>query len=299
MDIPVVRTPAPVAAPPVGMLIRTRRLPRTMLLGGVILIIYLIVAVVGYFWTPYPYQKIATGRPFETPSAEHIFGTDQLGRDVFSRVVYATHIDLYLALTSTLVATIAGGLLGLLSGFVGGSFDQFIMRLLDIFISIPFLVFALLIIAAAGPDNSGSFELLIFVVAVIYTPRIERMTRAVAVDLVTRDFVTVARARGESIGTIVWHELLPNATGVILVEFGVRAGYAPIFIGALGFLGFGVRPPLPEWGLMISENRAAIVSAPIALFAPAAALAGLVIGLNLFSDGLARVLGRTAQIGQG
>jgi peptide/nickel transport system permease protein len=299
MDTPVVRAPAPAAAPPVGVLIRARRLPRTMLLGGVILLIYLIVAVVGYFWTPYPYQKIATGKPFETPSAEHLFGTDQLGRDVFSRVVYATHIDLYLALTSTLVATIAGGLLGLLSGFVGGTLDQFVMRLIDILISIPFLVFALLIIAAAGPDKSGSFELLIFVVSVIYTPRIARMTRAVAVDLVTRDFVTVARARGESIGTIVWHELLPNATGVILVEFGVRAGYAPIFIGALGFLGFGVRPPLPEWGLMISENRAAIVSAPIALFAPAAALAGLVIGLNLFSDGLARVLGRTAQIGQG
>jgi peptide/nickel transport system permease protein len=299
MDTPVVRAPAPAAAPPVGVLIRARRLPRTMLLGGVILLIYLIVAVVGYFWTPYPYQKIATGKPFETPSTEHLFGTDQLGRDVFSRVVYATHIDLYLALTSTLVATIAGGLLGLLSGFVGGTLDQFVMRLIDILISIPFLVFALLIIAAAGPDKSGSFELLIFVVSVIYTPRIARMTRAVAVDLVTRDFVTVARARGESIGTIVWHELLPNATGVILVEFGVRAGYAPIFIGALGFLGFGVRPPLPEWGLMISENRAAIVSAPIALFAPAAALAGLVIGLNLFSDGLARVLGRTAQIGQG
>jgi peptide/nickel transport system permease protein len=299
MDTPVVRAPAPAAAPPVGVLIRARRLPRTMLLGGAILLIYLIVAVVGYFWTPYPYQKIATGKPFETPSTEHLFGTDQLGRDVFSRVVYATHIDLYLALTSTLVATIAGGLLGLLSGFVGGTLDQFVMRLIDILISIPFLVFALLIIAAAGPDKSGSFELLIFVVSVIYTPRIARMTRAVAVDLVTRDFVTVARARGESIGTIVWHELLPNATGVILVEFGVRAGYAPIFIGALGFLGFGVRPPLPEWGLMISENRAAIVSAPIALFAPAAALAGLVIGLNLFSDGLARVLGRTAQIGQG
>lgn len=299
MGSPIVSAPLPVTTPPVGVLVRARRLPKTMLIGGVILLVYLIVAFVGYFWTPYPYQKIATGRPFETPSTEHLLGTDQLGRDVFSRVVYATHIDLYLALTSTFVATIAGGLLGLLSGFVGGVFDQIVMRAVDIVISIPFLVLALLIIAAAGPDNSGSFELLIFVVAIIYTPRIARMTRAVAVDLVTRDFVTVARARGESIGTIVWHELLPNATGVILVEFGVRAGYAPIFIGALGFLGFGVRPPLPEWGLMISENRAAIVSAPIALFAPAAALAGLVIGLNLFSDGLARVLGRTAQIGQG
>jgi len=136
---------------------------------------------------------------------------------------------------------------------------------------------------------------LIFVIAFVYAPRIARMTRAVAIDLVMKDFVTVARARGESVWSIVWNELLPNATGVILVEFGVRAGYAPIFVGALGFLGLGVRPPIPEWGLMISENRAAIVTAPIAIFAPALALAGLVIGLNLFTDGMARVLGRSVK----
>ena len=145
MDSPVVSTPIQASTQPPGIMVRARRMPKTMLVGGVILIVYLIVAVVGYFWTPYPYQKIATGRPFETPSAEHFFGTDQLGRDVFSRVVYATHIDLYLALTSTLAATIAGGLIGLLSGLVGGGFDQGVMRIIDIVISIPFLVLALLI----------------------------------------------------------------------------------------------------------------------------------------------------------
>ena len=110
--------------------------------------------------------------------------------------------------------------------------------------------------------------------------------------LVMRDYIMVARARGESAWSIVWRELLPNATGVLLVEFGVRAGYAPILIGSLGFLGLGVRPPTPEWGLMISENRANIVVAPYTVLAPALALSGLVISLNLFTDGLARVLGR-------
>ena len=133
------------------------------------------------------------------------------------------------------------------------------MRLFETLISIPLLVLALLAIAAAGPKASGSSLLLIGVVVLVYAPRIARMARAVAVDLVTRDYVTVARARGESVRSIVWRELTPNAAGVLLVEFGVRAGYAPILISSLGFLGFGARPPSPEWGLMISENRAALV----------------------------------------
>jgi peptide/nickel transport system permease protein len=151
-----------------------------------------------------------------------------------------------------------------------------------------------LVIAAAGPDNSGNFLLLILVVAAVYAPRTARMARAVAVDLVTRDYVTVARTRGESTRSIVWRELTPNAIGVLLVEFGVRAGYAPIFIGSLSFLGFGVRPPTPEWGLMISENRGAIITAPLAVLAPGLALSVLVIGLNLLTDGIARLYGRTA-----
>ena len=276
---------------------RVRRLPPTMLAGSAILALFVVIALTAQFWAPYPYHKTSTGKPFEGPSVKHLFGTDQLGRDVFSRVMLGTQIELVLAISSTFIATVAGGVLGLSSGLVGGWVDQLIMRLVDVLISIPFLVLALLIIAAAGPELAGSELLIVLAVVVVYTPRITRMARSVAVDLKTRDFVTVARARGESTLAIVWHELLPGAMSVLLVEFGVRAGYAPIFIGSLGFLGFGVRPPTPEWGLMISENRSAIVSAPAALFAPALTLTFLVIGLNLFTDGLARVLGRTARPG--
>ena len=276
---------------------RIRRWPATLLIGGAILLVYIVVALTAQFWAPYSYSQVATGIPLSGPSLKHLFGVDQLGRDVFSRVVLGTDKELFLALTSTLLAMVIGGGLGLLSGFVGGAFDEVLNRIFDLLISIPILIFALLVITAAGPELSGSLVLLVVVVALVYLPRIARMARAVAIDLVTRDFVTIARARGESAWSIVRREFAPNATGVLLVEFGVRAGWAPVLIGTLGFLGFGVRPPTPEWGLMISENRSAIFTAPIVVLAPMLALSLLVIGLNFFTDGLARVLGRSVQRG--
>jgi peptide/nickel transport system permease protein len=272
-----------------------RRFPMSARLAALLLLAYLLIALTGPLWTPYDPFAAGTGLPYSGASGSHLFGTDILGRDVFSRVVYGTRDVLYLALTSTFVATVVGGLIGLASGLVGGWVDELLMRLFETVISIPLLVLALLAIAAAGPKASGSALLLIGVVVLVYAPRIARMARAVAVDLVTRDFVTVARARGESVRSIVWRELTPNAAGVLLVEFGVRAGYAPILISSLGFLGFGARPPSPEWGLMISENRAALVTAPLTVLAPSAALAVLVISLNLVTDGIARALGRSAQ----
>ena len=271
---------------------RLRRLPPTLLVGLALLVPYLIVALTGQLWAPYDFAQIGTGRPFSPSGGEHWFGTDQLGRDVFSRVVHGADDVLFLALSSTLVATLLGGVLGLACGLLSGWFDLVVMRIVDALIGIPFLIMALLIVASSGPESSGDFSLLIVVVTVIYAPRIARMARAVAVDLAARDFVIMARKRGESTWSIIWRELTPNAAGVLLVEFGVRAGYAPLLIGSLSFLGFGVQPPTPEWGLMISENRSAIFTAPMAIFAPAAALAGIVIALNLVSDGVARLIGR-------
>jgi len=276
---------------------RIRHLPPTLLAGGAILAVYVLVAITARWWAPYGYAEISTGIPFSQSSPQHLFGVDQLGRDVFSRVVLGTDKELSLALISTFAAMVLGGGLGLLSGFVGGWFDETVTRLIDLFISIPILIFALLVITAAGPELSGSLVLLVIVVAMVYLPRIARMARAVAIDLTTRDFVTIARARGESLWSIVWREVAPNASGVLLVEFGVRAGWAPVLIGTLGFLGFGVRPPTPEWGVMISENRDAIAVAPVVVLAPMLALSLLVIGLNFFTDGLARVLGRSTSRG--
>jgi peptide/nickel transport system permease protein len=227
---------------------------------------------------------------------KHPFGVDQLGRDVFSRVVHGAHIVILLSLSGTALGLVVGAILGLLSGYIGGWFDNALQRLLEALISIPFLVLALIAIASAGSQLSGNPVLVVLVVALVYAPRIARMARAAAIDIATRDYVTMARLRGESAWSVMRHELLPNATGVLLVEFALRAGYAPILIGSLGFLGFGMRPPTPEWGLMMSENRNLLMTSPATVLGPGILLALLVVGLNLSTEGLARIFGRTVRI---
>ena len=271
--------------------------PQSFRIGLVILLVHLVVAVTGPFWAPYGYSQMGTGIPLSGASWAHPFGVDQLGRDVFSRVVHGSHIVILLSLSGTALGLVIGAVLGLLSGYLGGWFDNLLQRLLEALISIPFLVLALIAIASAGPELSGNPILVVLVVALVYAPRIARMARAAAMDIATRDYVTVARLRGESAWSVMRRELLPNATGVLLVEFALRAGYAPVLVGSLGFLGFGLRPPTPEWGLMISENRALIIITPITVLGPGLALASLVVGLNLFTEGLARILGRTVRLG--
>jgi peptide/nickel transport system permease protein len=273
-----------------------RGAPMSLRIGAVILLLHVIVAVTALFWTPYGHAQMGTGLPLSGVSWAHPFGVDQLGRDVFSRVMRGSHIVILLSLSGTLLGLVIGSVVGLLSGYVRGWIDEALQRLLEAIISIPFLVLALIAIAAAGPEFSGNPFLVILVVALVYAPRIARMARAAALDIVTRDFVTVARLRGESAWSVLRRELLPNATSVLLVEFALRAGYAPVLIGSLGFLGFGMRPPTPEWGLMMSENRTFLMISPMTVAGPGLMLASLVVGLNLFTEGLARILGRTVRL---
>jgi peptide/nickel transport system permease protein len=274
-----------------------RQTPQSFRIGLVILLVHLIIAATGPFWAPYGFSQMGAGIPLSGMSWAHPFGIDQLGRDVFSRVVHGAHIVILLSISGTALGLLVGAVLGLLSGYVGGWLDNLLQRVLEALISIPFLVLALIAIASAGPDLSGNPVLVVLVVALVYAPRIARIARASAMDIATRDYVTVAKLRGESAWSVMRRELLPNATGVLLVEFALRAGYAPVLIGSLGFLGFGLRPPTPEWGLMISENRALIIITPITVLGPGVALASLVVGLNLFTEGLARILGRTVRLG--
>lgn len=273
-----------------------RRAPNSLRIGAVILLIHVFVAVTGPFWAPYGLSQMGTGIPLSGMSWAHPFGVDQLGRDIFSRVVHGAHIVLLLSLSGTILGVVTGAVLGLLSGYVGGWIDEVAQRLIEALISIPFLVLALIAIAAAGPHLAGNPVLIVLVVALVYAPRVARMARAAAIEITTRDFITVARLRGEGAWSVMRRELLPNASGVLLVEFALRAGYAPVLIGSLGFLGFGMRPPTPEWGLMISENRALLIVSPVTVLGPGLTLASLVIGLNLFTDGLARILGRTVRL---
>jgi peptide/nickel transport system permease protein len=274
-----------------------RQLPLSLRIGAVILLIHLIVAATGPFWAPYGFSQMGAGAPLSGMSWSHPFGIDQLSRDVFSRVVHGSHIVILLSLSGTLLGLVIGATIGLFSGYAGGWIDNAIQRVLEALISIPFLVLALIAISAAGAEASGNPVLVVLVVALVYAPRIARIARATAADIATRDYVTIARLRGESAWSVMRRDLLPNSTGVLLVEFALRAGYAPVLIGSLGFLGFGMRPPTPEWGLMISENRALIMVSPATVLGPGLALASLVVGLNLFTEGLARILGRTVRLG--
>jgi peptide/nickel transport system permease protein len=274
-----------------------KQTPVGLRIGAVLLLVHLLVAVTGSLWAPYGYAQMATGLPLSPASLKHPCGVDQLGRDVFSRVVHGEPIVLVLSLSGTALGLAIGAVVGLLSGYAGGMVDNIVQRLLEALISIPFLVLALLAMVAAGPEMSGDPVLVVLVVALVYAPRIARMARAAAVEIATKDFVTVARLRGEHPWSVVRRELIPNATSVLLVEFALRAGYAPVLIGSLGFLGFGLRPPTPEWGLMISENRSLLLIAPATVLGPGLALASLVVGLNLFTEGVARILGRTVRFG--
>jgi peptide/nickel transport system permease protein len=280
-----------------GILAILARSPLSLRIGATILLVHLIVAITGPFWAPYGYSQMGTGLPLTPAGLAHPFGVDQLGRDVFSRVVHGGHIVLLLSLSGTAAGLVVGSVIGLLSGYAGGLLDSIVQRVLEALISIPFLVLALLAVVAVGPELSGNPLLVVLVIALVYAPRIARMARVAAIEIATRDFVTVARLRGESAWSVMRRELIPNATSILLVEFALRAGYAPVLIGSLGFLGFGLRPPTPEWGLMISENRSLLMIAPATVIGPGFALASLVVGLNLFTEGFARILGRTVKLG--
>ncbi|MEQ9491349.1 MAG: ABC transporter permease [Alphaproteobacteria bacterium] len=269
-----------------------RNAPRAFRIGAVILVIHILIALLGWVWTPYDYVA-RVGIPLSGMSWEHPFGVDQNARDIFSRVLYGGHIVILLAVSGTLVGVVVGSAIGLTSGYLGGWFDEISMRIFDAFNSIPFLVLGLLASAVAGPVASGNPLLLVGVVALVYAPRVGRIARSAAQTVATQDYVLVARLRRERVRDVVRREILPNCSGPLLVEFALRAGYAPVLIGSLGFLGFGVRAPLPEWGRMIAENRNLIFTTPEALLAPGIALATLVVGLNLFTDGIARMIGRT------
>ena len=273
-----------------------KRSTRAFRIGLAILSAHVVLAVSGPFWAPYHYAEMGVGIPLSGMSVEHPLGVDQLGRDVLSRVVHGAHMVLLLSLCGTFVGLVAGAAAGLSSAYAGGWVDEVLQRFNEALISIPFLVLGLIAILAAGPRLSGEPYVIALVVALVYAPRIARIARSAALEVITRDYVTIARLRGESALSVIVRDILPNTSGTLLVEFALRAGYAPVLIGSFGFLGFGLRPPFPEWGIMINENRDLIFLAPVTVIGPGLALGSLVVGLNMFTEGFARLLGRTARL---
>jgi peptide/nickel transport system permease protein len=268
-------------------------LPPVAAIAAVVLLAYIAIAVTGPLWAPYGPAEVLVGDPFEAPSLQHLLGTDNLGRDVFSRVVYGSRPVLAMAAASTGLAVIVGAVLGLLLAYRRGWIDELAMRVIDILMSIPPLVLALLLISALGSNS----VLVVLTVAFLFAPRVARIVRASTLAIVTEDYVTAAVTRGESALGIAIRELLPNVAGTVFVEFSIRTGYAIVFIGALGFLGFGAPPPAPEWGLMINEGYSNINASFWPVMAPAGAMAVLVIAVNLFTEGLSRLIGQRGLAG--
>ena len=264
----------------------TRDRPVFVVLLGV-LALHFFTAVTGPWWAPYAHDTMLVGDTFTGPSWDHPFGTDNFGRDVFSRVVRGERIVLIQALSASGLAIVSGSTIGILLAYKRGWVDEVGMRGVDIMLALPGLIMTLLILGSIETNNG----VIILTVAFFFTWPVTLTIRAAALGVVTEDFVTKAKLRGESAISIARREILPNVLGNVLVEFSLRTGYAVFFIGALSFLGFAAAPPSPEWGLMINEGRKFLSSSVWMVLGPASALASLVVALSLVTEEVADILG--------
>jgi peptide/nickel transport system permease protein len=255
-------------------------------LGTTIVLLFVALAVIGPWIAPFNVNQQIAQDARQAPSQNHWFGTDHLGRDVFSRVVLGAGQVITLAGSGTILAVMIGTSLGLLSGYRGGWLDDVFMRLFDSLLAIPALLLALLFLGMAGPSQQS----VLLVIVIVYTPIVARVIRSVVLSVKTKAFIDVARLQGESTGRILFREILPSAIPALAVEASLRFSYAIFLVSSLGFLGLGVQPPNPDWGLMVKEARAFVSQAPWALYFPAGAIALIVIGVNLMADGLRRIL---------
>jgi peptide/nickel transport system permease protein len=262
---------------------------KTFIVGMVIILWWIFCAFLGSTIAPHdPLNQTAT--VLASPSGSHVFGTDQLGRDVLSRVLAGARSILIAAPLATLLGLVAGTSLGLVTGYFRGIVDDIVSRILDAVLSIPLIVLAVSIVVSLGSSTAT----LIIVVGVLFTPLIGRTVRAAVLAERELDYVPAARLRGERAPYVMFVEILPNIMGPIIVEGTVRLGYAIFTIAGLTFLGFGVQPPSPDWALQIADNYTLLAAGSYwwTVLFPALAIASLVIAINLAADGLSQVLDR-------
>lgn len=257
------------------------------MIGLSLIVIHLIIALTSPYWVPYDPLEMNAKIANQTPSLEHLMGTDKLGRDVFSRSMVGGRVSLVVTILATIIAVTWGGLTGILLGFLGGRADEICMRFVDAFLSIPWLLILLLIVSILGTE----MWVQIFTFGFTYGVSTIRIARAATLDHVTNDYILAARARGEHKLTIVTRELLPNVLDVLLVDGAMNWSWMLLGFTSLSFLGFGVPPPTPDWGLMIAQNRQILAIQPWAVFGPVIMLSTLIIGINLFADAFAKALG--------
>jgi len=249
--------------------------------GGIVLL-----AIVGPWIAPYsPTEFVAA--PFSSPEIPKMWlGSDYLGHDVLTRVLYGGRTVILLALAATVIGLALGVTLGLITGYARRWIDESVMRILDVVLAFPQIVLTLLFVSVLGPR----LWLIVLIVGISHAPRIARVARAATLEVAQRDFVRAAEAFGVPRRKILFNEILPSITSPLLVEFGLRLTYSIGLIAALSFLGFGMQPPAADWGLMINENRVGIVIQPWPVFVPVLLIGILTIATNLIADGLGRAL---------
>ena len=236
-----------------------------------------------------PYDPVATDSENALAGAgpRHWLGTDQYGRDVLSRTLEGGRYALLVSALATTAAVVVGTAVGAVAAYAGRWVDGGVTRVLDAILAVPSVLALLLVISVFG----NGVWVMVLAVSVVYAPAVARVVRGAARPVVATGYVTAARARGEHGWSVIRREILPNILDTVLVEFAMRASWVVLLVSTLSFLGFGVNPPAPDWGLMIQENRTALTVAPAGTVAPIVALAALVVGLNLAADGLGKYLG--------
>ena len=253
--------------------------PLSAKVGVLAILAYAFVALFAPLLAPYGETAIV-GSSYELWSDKFVFGTDNIGRDMLTRLIYGARNTIGIAFLTVAIAFFVGGTLGMLAAILGGAYDMLIGRLVDILMAIPSLVFALLLLTVFGT----SIPSLVLIIALLDSTRVFRIARSAAMNVVVMEFVEAARLRGEGMGWIIRKEVLPNITAPLLAEFGLRFCFVFLFIAALSFLGLGIQPPLADWGSMVRETATLINYNDITPLLPAIAIAGLTVAVNFVVD---------------
>lgn len=256
-----------------------KKAPLTAWFGMIVVAIYIFVSIFAGALAPFGETEVV-GYEYEPWGGEFLLGTDNLGRDMFSRLLYGAQNTVAIAIVTTLLAFFLGGLLGLLAASIGGFLDQFLSRVVDVLMAIPQLIFALLLLTIFGTSLIN----MVLVIAVLDSTRVFRLARAVAMNIVVMDYVEVAKLRGEGLWYQIRKEVLPNAMAPLVAEFGLRFCFVFLFIAALSFLGLGIQPPTADWGSMVRDNATLITFGDITPLLPAAAIALLTVAVNFVVD---------------
>jgi peptide/nickel transport system permease protein len=266
-----------------------RRIPVSAMIGLFVTGLFFLTAVFASWLAPHGFDEVLSDQVWAPRSAEFLLGTDSIGRDLLSRMIYGCQVTIFVATAATVLSFTVGSVLGFVAAVLGGWTDQVLSRINDLIMAVPSLILALVILSVLPP----SLITLIVVIGLLDATRVFRLARAVAVDIEVMDYVEAARLRGEGWAWIVFREILPNALSPLVAELGLRFIFAVLFISTLSFLGLGVQPPLADWGGIVKENSAGLVYGIPAALVPAIAIAVLAIAVNLVADW---VLARTTSL---